>query len=119
MKERRKFRRESLAPYTEIFPADGGEPVGGYPIDMSRGGLALETETSLPLGSNVTVAVHFDPVVDDEQSEDAGDAPVEFIQATVKRIAPAGKLNKISVEFIGLSETEHPILVGVLSFIDS
>lgn len=117
MKERRKFRRESLAPYTEIFPEDGGEPVEGYPVDMSRGGLALEADAPLPLGSHVTVCVHFDPV--EEGEEEAGEeAPVEFINAVVRRVAPLGTRHKVSVEFEGLNEADHPILNGVLSFID-
>ncbi|MDH5526550.1 MAG: PilZ domain-containing protein [Nitrospirota bacterium] len=119
MKERRKHRRESLAPYTEIFPADGGEPLEGYPTDMSQGGLALEADHEMRVGSEVTVAVHFDPVVADENASEDDDSPVEFIQAVVKRVAPMGNRHKISVEFKDLSEEVHPILVGVLSFIDS
>lgn len=117
MKERRKFRRESLAPYTEIFPEDGGEPLDGYPTDMSRGGLALESDAELEVGSRVTVCIHFDPVVAEEASP-SGDEPVEFINALVKRVSRMGQRYKVSVEFEGLSEEEHPILHGVLSFID-
>ena len=117
MKERRKFRRESLAPYTEIFPEDGGEPLNGYPVDMSRGGLALEVDSPLPVNSQVTVCVHFDPVLAEGAGEE-GDSPVEFVNAIIKRVAPLGERHKVSVEFIGLSEAEHPILNGVLSFIE-
>lgn len=116
MEDRRQFKRESLAPFTEVFPEDGGAPLSGYPTDMSRGGLALEADDALPVGSRVNVCVHFDPVVAD-QDEDA-DAPVEFVSAVVKRVAPLGKRHKVSVAFEGLTETDHPILWGVLSFID-
>lgn len=122
MKERRKFRRESLAPYTEIFPEDGGEPLNGYPVDMSRGGLALEVDAPLPIDSAVTVCVHFDPVGSDEsdpeEGEEDGDSPVEFVNAIIKRVSPLGDRHKVSVEFIGLNEADHPILNGVLSFIE-
>ncbi|MFQ5508878.1 MAG: PilZ domain-containing protein [Leptospirillia bacterium] len=119
MKDRRKFRRESLAPFTEIFPEDGGEPISGFPTDMSRGGLALEADDPMELGSDVTVCIHFKPVVPEEEEEEPGeDTPVEFISATVRRVMPMGKRHKVSVEFNGLSESEHPILNGVLSFID-
>ncbi len=121
MKERRKFRRESLAPYTEIFPEDGGEPLNGYPVDMSRGGLALEVDSPLPLDSQVTVCVHFDPVVADECGPDGaeeGESPVEFVNAIIKRVSPLGDRHKVSVEFVGLNEADHPILNGVLSFIE-
>lgn len=116
MEDRRQHRRESLAPFTEIFPEDGGPPLTGYPTDMSRGGLALEADAPLPVDSRVNVCVHFEAVVA-EQAE-APDAPVEFICAVVKRVTPLGKRHKVSVEFDGLSEADHPILWGVLSFID-
>lgn len=117
MEDRRQHKRESLAPFTELFPEDGGEPITGYPTDMSRGGLALESDTPLAEGVRVTVGVHFDPVVADG-TEDAGDAPVEFVSAHVTRVAPMGNRHKISVVFDTLSETDHPMLWGVLSFID-
>jgi len=117
LEDRRQHKRESLAPFTELFPEDGGEPVSGYPTDMSRGGLALESDVALPVDSRVTVGVHFDPVVADETGE-SDDAPVEFISALVTRVAPMGKRHKISVVFEGLSEADHPLLWGVLSFID-
>jgi len=117
VEDRRQHKRESLAPFTELFPEDGGEPVSGYPTDMSRGGLALESDVALPVDSRVTVGVHFDPVVADETGE-SDDAPVEFISALVTRVAPMGKRHKISVVFEGLSEADHPLLWGVLSFID-
>jgi hypothetical protein len=116
VEDRRQHKRESLAPFTELFPEDGGEPISGYPTDMSRGGLALESDVALEEGARLTVGVHFDPVVADEAASD--DAPVEFVSAHVTRVAPLGKRHKISVEFDGLSEADHPLLWGVLSFID-
>jgi len=120
LKDRRKFKRESLAPFTEIFPEDGGPPVSGYPTDMSRGGLALEADEPLPARTRVSVCIHFDPVVADaeEAPEPSDDAPVEFVSAVVKRVAPMGKRHKISVAFENLTEDDHPILWGVLSFIE-
>jgi hypothetical protein len=120
MKDRRHHKRESLAPFTEIFPEDGGAPVSGYPTDMGRGGLALEADAPLPPGSRVNVCIHFDPVVADAEEAPApgADAPVEFVSAVVKRVAPMGKRHKISVAFEDLSEADHPILWGVLSFIE-
>jgi hypothetical protein len=117
MHDRREHRRESLAPFTEIFPEDGGEPISGYPIDMSKGGLALECDVALPEESNVNVAVHFDTVeegVDDE----AGNGPVEFVNAVVQRVESVGSKHKVSVAFTSLNEQDHPILSGVLGFID-
>jgi hypothetical protein len=119
VEDRREHKRESLAPFTEIFPDDGGEPIGGYPTDMSRGGLALEADAPLDEGSRVTVGVHFEPVVADDV--EVGDAPVEFVTAHVTRVAKMGeqgKRHKVSVEFDDLSESRHPLLWGVLSFID-
>jgi PilZ domain len=116
VEDRRQHKRESLAPFTEIFPEDGGEPVSGYPTDMSRGGLALESDAALPEGGRVTVGVHFEPVVADDAA--AGDAPVEFVSAHITRVAKLGPRHKISVVFDDLSEAEHPLLWGVLSFID-
>jgi hypothetical protein len=116
VEDRRHHKRESLAPFTEIFPEDGGAPLTGYPTDMSRGGLALEADAPLPVGSQVNVCVHFDPVVADPREE--SDAPVEFVSAVVKRVAPMGKRHKVSVAFDRLNEADHPILWGVLSFID-
>jgi|GEM_PF-828241 hypothetical protein len=123
MRDRRAHRRESLAPYTEVFPEDGGESVAGYPTDMSRGGLALEADAPLPVGSRVNVCVHFEPVLPDadeagEGDDGEGDGPVEFVSARVKRVTPMGTRHKISVAFEGLSESDHPILWGVLSFIE-
>ena len=120
MRDRRRHKRESLAPFTEIFPEDGGEPVSGYPTDMSRGGLALESDAPLPVDSRVNVCIHFEPVVADEEDADEGidDAPVEFVSAKVLRVAPMGQRHKISVAFENLSEADHPILWGVLSFIE-
>ena len=114
MEERRRYKRESLAPFTEIFPEDGSEPISGYPIDMSRGGLALEADAPMALGDKVNVAIHFDPV----DEEEGDDHPVEFIQSVVKRVDKMGEHHKVSVEFVGLSEVDHPILYGVLQFID-
>jgi len=116
VEDRRQHKRESLAPFTEIFPEDGGEPISGYPTDMSRGGLALEADTPLSEGIRVTVGVHFEPVVAD--GAPTGDAPVEFVGAHVTRVAKMGPRHKVSVVFDNLSETEHPLLWGVLSFID-
>jgi len=116
MEDRRAHRRESLAPFIELFPEDGAAPVSGYPTDMSRGGLALEADLELPVDAKVSVGVHFDPVVAD--TAEAGDAPVEFVNAHVVRVARIGKRHKISVVFDSLSETDHPLLWGVLSFIE-
>jgi len=120
MLDRRRHKRESLAPFTEIFPEDGGPPVSGYPTDMSRGGLALESDAPLEVDSRVNVCIHFDPVVSDadEGTETADDTPVEFVSAKVLRVAPMGQRHKISVAFENLSEADHPILWGVLSFIE-
>lgn len=120
MRDRRRHRRESLAPFTEIFPEDGGPPVSGYPTDMSRGGLALESDAPLPVGSRVNVCIHFEPVVPDAEgaAEAPEDAPVEFVNATVLRVTPMGQRHKVSVAFEGLSESDHPLLWGVLSFIE-
>ncbi len=115
MPDRRAHKRESLAPFTEIFPEDGGEPVSGYPTDMSQGGLALESDAALPEGSRVTVAIHFDEI--SEESEE-GDGPVEFVNAEVKRVEKMGERHKVSVGFVALNETDHPMLSGVLRFID-
>ncbi len=115
MPDRRAHKRESLAPFTEIFPEDGGEPVSGYPTDMSRGGLALESDQPLPEGSQVTVAIHFDAI---SAEADAGDGPVEFVNAEVKRVEKLGERHKVSVGFVSLNETDHPLLSGVLRFID-
>jgi hypothetical protein len=116
VEDRRQHKRESLAPFTEIFPEDGGEPISGYPTDMSRGGLALESDTPLSEGGRVTVGVHFEPVVADGAVTE--DAPVEFVSAHVTRVVKMGQRHKISVVFDNLSEAEHPLLWGVLSFID-
>ena len=116
MEDRREHKRESLAPFVELFPEDGAAPVSGYPTDMSRGGLALEADDPLPLGAKVNVGVHFDPVVAD--GVETGDAPVEFVGAHVVRVAQMGKRHKISVGFDDLSEADHPLLWGVLSFIE-
>ena len=48
----------------------------------------------------------------------AGDAPVEFVNAHVVRVARIGPRHKVSVVFDGLSEGDHPLLWGVLSFIE-
>lgn len=110
MEDRRAHRRESLAPFVELFPEDGGAPVTGYPVDMSRGGLALESDRTLPVDSRVSVGVHFDPVVD--EGEEGGESPVEFVSAHVVRVARIGGRHKISVVFDSLSESDHPLLWG-------
>ncbi|MBI5137126.1 MAG: PilZ domain-containing protein [Nitrospirae bacterium] len=115
MRDRRDHKRESLAPFTEIFPEDGGEPISGYPTDMSRGGLALEADAPLPVNSQVSVAVHFDEVSEDVAE---GEGPVEFVAAEVRRVEKMGGRHKVSVAFVNLNETDHPILSGVLAFID-
>jgi len=115
MQDRRQHKRESLAPFTEIFPEDGSEPISGYPTDMSQGGLALEADTPLPEGSHVNVAVHFDEVSEDVAE---GEGPVEFVDAQVTRVEKVGEQHKVSVVFLSLNETDHPILSGVLRFVD-
>jgi len=118
MEERRHHRRESLAPYTEIFPEDGSEPISGYPTDMSLGGLALESDVALPEGGTVNVAVHFGNV-DEDHLEDMDETDTgEFIQARVVRVEPLGERHKVSVAFIDCNETTHATLYGVLQFID-
>jgi len=105
-----------LAPFTEIFPEDGSEPISGYPTDMSQGGLALESQSALEKESQVSVAIHFDEACE-EVSEGAG--PVEFVDAVVQRAEKlADDRYKVSVAFVSLNETDHPRLWGVLRFIE-
>ncbi len=120
MEERRNFKRESLAPFTELFPEDGGEPISGYPINMSRGGLSLEAGQQMQVGERVSVAVHFESVGDTDGDVDAGEpgTVVEFVQAEILRVDPVGERFHVSVSFVDFNETNHPTLYGVLRFID-
>ncbi|MBI2503145.1 MAG: PilZ domain-containing protein [Candidatus Latescibacteria bacterium] len=98
--QQRDFFRMKVRFEVVLYPAGRAEPLPATVLDLSGGGMAVLTDTPLPLDQVVVIDPHF-----------AGDFPLAGLHCQAVKQADQGRGYRLSLEFLDLSPHQEAEII--------
>lgn len=105
MHERRQAERFSITSLADLEIQGSDERIEAYVMNVSRNGVGLYSPRPLEVGQNITVHLTFNH---------HGELHTESVKGSVIRSNPHVGVHLIGIRFAGLSEGDHPELMGFI-----
>ncbi len=109
MDDRRKYRRETIAPHLKVVIPESNQSFGAFITNISGGGVEVYSDQRLEPGQDVNLYISFE--TDPKKGKN------EIVWGNVRWVKLFGSRFLIGIAFKDINPHDHPVLSGFLDFV--